>query len=160
MTNETRTDPTSTESDTAGRFRVELRTWLDRELTREVAAAGGKAPDEGDLAVLRDWNHRLADAGWAAPAWPTEHGGRGFNDELPVGGLDADLQEFANARAHPFCLGSSLGGGFDSGCSVRLQSLDQGVEQLGLVCKVMIEGATSHACAARDGFDPDLLIPL
>jgi alkylation response protein AidB-like acyl-CoA dehydrogenase len=77
MTNETRTEPPSTEPGTADGFRVELRAWLDRELTPEVAAAGGRAPDERDLALLRDWNHRLADAGWAAPAWPTEHGGRG-----------------------------------------------------------------------------------
>ena len=77
MTEQTRTAPTSTEPGPADRFRVELREWLDRELTPEVAAAGGKAPDEGDLELLRDWNRRLADAGWAAPAWPTEHGGRG-----------------------------------------------------------------------------------
>ena len=77
MTEQTRTAPTSTEPGPADRFRVELREWLDRELTPEVAAAGGKAPDEGDLELLRDWNRRLADAGWAAPAWPAEHGGRG-----------------------------------------------------------------------------------
>ena len=77
MTEQTRPDPTSTEPGTADRFRVELREWLARELTAEVAAAGGKAPDEGDLELLRDWNRRLADAGWAAPAWPAEHGGRG-----------------------------------------------------------------------------------
>ncbi len=77
MPDETRPDPTTPEPDPAGPFRAELRAWLARELTPEVAAAGGKAPDESDLDLLRGWNRRLADAGWAAPAWPVEHGGRG-----------------------------------------------------------------------------------
>jgi hypothetical protein len=77
MTNSTSPEPTTAEPGEVARFRAELRAWLARELTPEVAAAGGRAPDEGDLDVLRDWNRRLADAGWAAPAWPVEHGGRG-----------------------------------------------------------------------------------
>ena len=61
----------------AADFRAELRAWLAAELTSEVAEAGQRSPEEGDLEVLRGWNRRLADAGWAAPAWPFEHGGRG-----------------------------------------------------------------------------------
>ena len=58
-------------------FRAALRGWLLDELTDEVRRAGAGGPERGSLDVLREWNRRLADAGWAAPAWPVEHGGRG-----------------------------------------------------------------------------------
>jgi hypothetical protein len=95
MTNETRPEPTSTAPGPADGFRAELREWLGRELTPEVAAAGGRAPDEGDLDVLRHWNARLADAGWAAPAWPAEHGGRGADIDEQL----AYLEEMSAASA-------------------------------------------------------------
>ncbi|HEX7460509.1 MAG TPA: acyl-CoA dehydrogenase family protein [Acidimicrobiales bacterium] len=95
MTNDTRPDPTSIEPGPADGFRAALREWLERELTPEVAAAGGKAPDESDLDVLRDWNRRLADAGWAAPAWPVEHGGRGADIDEQL----AFLEEMSAASA-------------------------------------------------------------
>jgi alkylation response protein AidB-like acyl-CoA dehydrogenase len=95
MTDETRPEPTSTEPGPADAFRAELREWLDRELTPEVAAAGGRAPDDGDLDVLRQWNARLADGGWAAPAWPVEHGGRGAD----IDGQLAYLEEMSAASA-------------------------------------------------------------
>jgi alkylation response protein AidB-like acyl-CoA dehydrogenase len=66
-------------------FRSTLRGWLVDHLTPEVIAAGrrGPSPDRPDeFEVLRTWNASLADAGWAAPAWPREHGGR-----------DADLDD-------------------------------------------------------------------
>jgi len=68
--------------DPAAPFRAELRAWLEAELTSEVSSAGGRSPDRQNLELLRDWNRRLADAGWAAPAWPAAHGGR-----------DADIDE-------------------------------------------------------------------
>ena len=41
----------------------------------------GPAPSEGDddthYAYRREWQRKLYDAGWAAPAWPAEYGGRG-----------------------------------------------------------------------------------
>jgi len=95
MTNETRPEPTSTAPGPADGFRAELREWLGRELTPEVATAGGRAPDEGDLDVLRHWNARLADAGWAAPAWPAEHGGRGADIDEQL----AYLEEMSAASA-------------------------------------------------------------
>ena len=95
MTNDTRSDPASIEPGPADGFRAALREWLERELTPEVAAAGGKAPDESDLDVLRDWNRRLADAGWAAPAWPVEHGGRGADIDEQL----AFLEEMSAASA-------------------------------------------------------------
>ncbi|MFI5045085.1 MAG: acyl-CoA dehydrogenase family protein [Acidimicrobiales bacterium] len=66
----------------AAEFRSQLRAWLASELTPAVIAAGKRGPEVDSLEVLRDWNRRLADAEWAAPAWPTEHGGR-----------DADLDQ-------------------------------------------------------------------
>jgi alkylation response protein AidB-like acyl-CoA dehydrogenase len=61
-------------------FRDGLAKWLEAHLTPEVVGAGREGfEDERTLAVLREWNRALADAGWAAPAWPTEYGGRDAN---------------------------------------------------------------------------------
>jgi alkylation response protein AidB-like acyl-CoA dehydrogenase len=60
-----------------GAFRAELRSWLSEHLTPEVVAAGERQLEGASLQVLRAWNRTLADGGWAAPAWPVEHGGRG-----------------------------------------------------------------------------------
>jgi len=58
-------------------FRRGLVEWLAANLTPEVVVAGrGSAEGEEHLEVLRGWNRVLADARWAAPAWPAEHGGR------------------------------------------------------------------------------------
>jgi alkylation response protein AidB-like acyl-CoA dehydrogenase len=80
----------------AGAFRAELRAWLARNLTPDVVEVGGRPIDETNLEVLRAWNRLLADAGWAAPAWPLEHGGRGA-------GIDEQLAylEEINAASAP-----------------------------------------------------------
>jgi len=58
-------------------FRRALIGWLDEHLTPElVGAARGGLDDPDQLEMLRAWNRVLADARWAAPAWPAEHGGR------------------------------------------------------------------------------------
>jgi alkylation response protein AidB-like acyl-CoA dehydrogenase len=64
-------------------FRESLRSWLDTQLTPDVIQAG-RTGMEANLEVLRDWNRSLADAGWAAPAWPTQYGGRdaGIDEQL------------------------------------------------------------------------------
>jgi alkylation response protein AidB-like acyl-CoA dehydrogenase len=55
-------------------FRDELRSWL---------ASNPPPPDPGDVgdeqrnAWRAAWQRQLYDGGWAAPAWPTEYGGRG-----------------------------------------------------------------------------------
>ncbi|MGO8859970.1 MAG: acyl-CoA dehydrogenase family protein [Acidimicrobiales bacterium] len=62
----------------AEELRAELTAWLEGNLTaavRAVAAEGGVL-NGGNMEVLREWNRTLADAGWAAPAWPEEYGGR------------------------------------------------------------------------------------
>ncbi len=87
---------TTSGADPAGAFRSELRVWLQRELTDDVIRLGLGMPEDGDLRAYRAWNNRLADAGWAAPAWPTEHGGRdaGIDEQL------AYLEEMS-ARSAP-----------------------------------------------------------
>jgi hypothetical protein len=61
-------------------FRTEFRTWLDAHLTEDVRALGTSLSVERDspeLAVRQAWNRELADARYAAIAWPEEYGGRG-----------------------------------------------------------------------------------
>ena len=59
-------------------FRREVRAWLDAHVTERWRDLGYdlEAPAEW-LEAMRDWNRLLADAGYAAIAWPVEHGGRG-----------------------------------------------------------------------------------
>ncbi|MBV8297061.1 MAG: acyl-CoA dehydrogenase family protein [Acidimicrobiia bacterium] len=60
-------------------FRTEFRAWLDANLDPELRDAGAMAALDSpqDLARMRAWNRKLADAGYAAIAWPKEYGGRG-----------------------------------------------------------------------------------
>jgi alkylation response protein AidB-like acyl-CoA dehydrogenase len=61
-------------------FRAEFRAWLDANVDDEVRSigAGGLGYDQpGQLERSQAWNRRLADAGYAAIAWPVEYGGRG-----------------------------------------------------------------------------------
>src|SRR5580692_11723975 len=66
-------DLTFSEQETA--FRDELRGWL--AVNQPEAKPAADAGDDAQFAYRRDWQRRLYDAGWAAPAWPTEYGGRG-----------------------------------------------------------------------------------
>jgi alkylation response protein AidB-like acyl-CoA dehydrogenase len=79
----------------AAELRRSLRAWLDDHLTPEVARAGQRSPEPEDLELLRQWNRQLADAGWAAPAWPVEHGGRGADIDEQL----AYLEEMSAASA-------------------------------------------------------------
>jgi alkylation response protein AidB-like acyl-CoA dehydrogenase len=76
-------------------FRAELRAWLSEHLTPEVAAVGDRHLEGNSLDVVRAWNRTLADGGWAAPAWPVEHGGRGAGVDEQL----AYLEEMSHARA-------------------------------------------------------------
>ena len=74
-------------------FRTEVREFLAQALTPELKAAGEQA-----FGISREhgeaWHKKLYDAGWIAPAWPTEHGGTGwglaqqhlFSEELALAG--------------------------------------------------------------------------
>jgi hypothetical protein len=65
------------------KFRDDLVEWLAANLTAEVLEAErAVSAGEDHLDVLKAWNARLAEAGWAAPSWPERYGGR-----------DADVQQ-------------------------------------------------------------------
>src|SRR5437588_5334135 len=62
-------------------FRTEFRAWLEDNLDPDLeGGAGGvmsawESPEGLDR--MRRWNRKLADAGFAAIAWPSQYGGRG-----------------------------------------------------------------------------------
>src|SRR5213080_2436962 len=61
-------------------FREELRAWLEANLDDETRAAASNqqtVDSATQVEALRRWQHKLADAGYAAIAWPKEYGGRG-----------------------------------------------------------------------------------
>jgi alkylation response protein AidB-like acyl-CoA dehydrogenase len=60
-------------------FRAEFRAWLDANVTDAVRGLRGSLAfdDPQQLVTHREWNARLADAGYAAIAWPADYGGRG-----------------------------------------------------------------------------------
>src|SRR5918999_2558248 len=65
-------DLTFSEKETA--FRDELRGWLAENPPSPEPTEGG---EDANYAWRRDWQRTLYDAGWAAPGWPAEYGGRG-----------------------------------------------------------------------------------
>ncbi|MGZ4710843.1 MAG: acyl-CoA dehydrogenase family protein [Acidimicrobiales bacterium] len=77
------------------RFREEVRSWLDANLTPEVVEAARELVGEANLDTLRAWNRVLADGGWAAPSWPVAHGGR----DATVAEQVAYLEEMNRVRA-------------------------------------------------------------
>lgn len=59
-------------------FRAQVRAWLDRNLEdRFRGVTFSMAADPEWLGLMREWNTRMADAGYAAITWPVEYGGRG-----------------------------------------------------------------------------------
>ncbi len=55
-------------------FRDELRSWLADNPPDPEPVDGS---EDAKNSWRKDWQRRLYDAGWAAPAWPVEYGGRG-----------------------------------------------------------------------------------
>jgi alkylation response protein AidB-like acyl-CoA dehydrogenase len=77
-------------------FRASLVEWLAENLTPEVLDSQRALEDgEEHLEVLRAWNARLADEGWAAPSWPARYGGR----DADVGQQLAYLEEMSRSGA-------------------------------------------------------------
>jgi alkylation response protein AidB-like acyl-CoA dehydrogenase len=58
-------------------FRAEFRTWLDANLPDDLRGASVSMHAGDRLERFRGWNRTLADARYAAIAWPEEWGGRG-----------------------------------------------------------------------------------
>ncbi len=72
-------------------LRAQARAWLDEHATRmdpdsldemRTYRAHTEAEDERLVEEARDWQRTKADAGWAAPTWPAEFGGRGLSPLL------------------------------------------------------------------------------
>jgi alkylation response protein AidB-like acyl-CoA dehydrogenase len=66
-------------------FRTELRAWLEANVDDDIREARKQIADPGDkLGLLRAWNQKLADAGYAAISWPKQYGGRdaGLMDQV------------------------------------------------------------------------------
>src|SRR3954453_21453228 len=87
-------------------FRDEVRAFLDAELTPEMRAVSRRmtsvyAPHELSMA----WQAILHARGWAAPAWPVEHGGGGWGPApgLPgrAGRVGRDLGPALHLRQRP-----------------------------------------------------------
>jgi len=91
-------------------FRTEYRDWLATNFTEEYRGLGFSGnPSDDQLARLRHWNHRLADAGYAAISWPIEHGGRAatvmeqvvFAEESVAAGIPITLNPIGLANIAP-----------------------------------------------------------
>ena len=93
-------------------FRDEFRAWLDAHVTDEVRALGTSLSVERDspeLAVHQAWNRELADARYAAIAWPEEYGGRGagimeqlvFAEEMHRSGAPGTLNPLGLSNIAP-----------------------------------------------------------
>jgi alkylation response protein AidB-like acyl-CoA dehydrogenase len=61
-------------------FADDVRTFLAAELSEDLREAGRWMTSVyGDHAASMEWQRRLHGRGWAAPAWPREHGGAGLS---------------------------------------------------------------------------------
>ena len=61
-------------------FRDEVRNFLDAHLTDEMKSASRLDTGPfGDFETGQRWLKVLAEQGWSAPMWPTEHGGPGWS---------------------------------------------------------------------------------
>src|SRR5262245_31236615 len=79
------------------RFRAELRDWLAENAPEGLEGLEGPATlrDFDNVDAGRAWSRKLADAGYAALAWPKEYGGAG----LGLGYHAIFLEELAAAEA-------------------------------------------------------------
>jgi alkylation response protein AidB-like acyl-CoA dehydrogenase len=85
-------------SDADLRFRDEVRTFLDAELTPELGHVGRTLTSVyGERDICMRWQRILNARGWAAPAWPVEYGGCGWS----VSQRYIFARELAEANAPP-----------------------------------------------------------
>ena len=83
-------------------FRDEVRAFLDAHLPEEIAASFFAYRRHGFDEMIRC--HRiLAEKGWAAPNWPVEHGGPGWNP-MQQYIFDAEAMMAGAPRLRPFGL--------------------------------------------------------
>jgi len=64
------------------KFRQEVRSWLAENLTDEIRQAGRLMTSVfADAEIAMKWQKILHAKGWAAPSWPKEYGGTGWDVE-------------------------------------------------------------------------------
>ena len=80
-------------------FRHEVREFLEATIPADWRANGGRGPRDllQRFEIVRQWMREVYDAGWAAPGWPTEFGGRDANVVEQV----IYQEELARAKAPP-----------------------------------------------------------
>ena len=62
-------------------FRDEVRGFLDEKLTPELREAGRRVTSAFcEPRYSLPWQRILHERGWAAPSWPKEYGGPGWNE--------------------------------------------------------------------------------
>ena len=79
-------------------FRVEIRGWLDEQLSGAWGALrglGGPGREDEAHAERLAWNRHLAAHGWSCVSWPKEYGGRGLSLAQQV----IFYEEYARANA-------------------------------------------------------------
>ena len=81
-------------------FRERVRSWLDQNIPRDWmrrAKGTSEVPRPEAYQLLREWQHRLHDAGFVGLTWPKESGGQGlsFVEEMIL------QQEMALQKAPP-----------------------------------------------------------
>ncbi len=79
-------------------FRVEVRGWLEDNLTGDFAGLRGRGGPGREHEAFEDrvaWDRHLAASGWTCLGWPQEHGGRG----LPLVRQVIFHEEYARADA-------------------------------------------------------------
>jgi len=92
-------------------FRAEFRAWLDEHLTDDGRGDGSYSMEMGpdQIERLRTWNHLLAEARYAAIAWPEAYGGRGagvmeqvvFAEEMHRAGAPGTLNPIGLSNIAP-----------------------------------------------------------
>lgn len=82
----------------AEQFRLEIRQWLDKNLSEELKGLHNRGDiNPADLAKLKAWNKKMADARYVAISWPEIYGGRNADVMLQV--VLAEEMHRANAPA-------------------------------------------------------------
>ena len=98
-------------------LRAQAVAWLEAHATRrdptELASMRTHRAhtEEHDLALLdegRAWQRTKAAAGWAAPHWPVEHGGRGLTPLLA--GIFAAEEQHFDVAGQMFSVGVGMVG--------------------------------------------------
>ncbi len=98
-------------------LRTQARAWLDDHADlldpdslaeMRTYRARTEEEDEAILADARAWQRRKAEAGWAAPTWPAEFGGRGLSPLLA--GVFATEESRYDVAGRMFSVGTDMVG--------------------------------------------------